>query len=56
MNLFNLLFIGICAATRDSGNKISVEDREFIDEFGRQIILHGVNIVYKVDPYLPQTD
>ena len=56
MNLINLLLTGICAAITDSSNKISVENRKFIDEYGRQVLLHGVNIVYKVEPYLPTTD
>ena len=32
---------------------IKIEDRVFVDEQGRQKIFHGVNVVYKVDPYIP---
>ena len=31
----------------DSANRI------FVDQKGRQVIFHGVNVVYKVDPYIP---
>lgn len=31
----------------DSANRI------FVDANGRQVIFHGVNVVYKVDPYIP---
>ena len=26
------------------------------DSFGRTVIFHGVNVVYKVDPYIPTID
>jgi len=26
------------------------------DQFGRSVIFHGVNVVYKVHPYIPQQD
>ena len=32
---------------------INPESRQFIDEFGRSVLFHGVNVVYKVDPYIP---
>ena len=32
---------------------INPETRQFVDESGRSIIFHGVNVVYKVDPYIP---
>ena len=31
----------------DSANRI------FVDASGRQVLFHGVNVVYKVDPYIP---
>ena len=34
---------------------IDSENRSFVDAFGRQVIFHGVNVVYKVDPYIPST-
>ena len=27
-----------------------------VDDYGRSVIFHGVNIVYKVHPYLPTRD
>ena len=32
---------------------VNPETRQLIDEHGRSVLLHGVNIVYKVDPYIP---
>ena len=32
---------------------IDPESRQFIDENGRSVLFHGVNIVYKVAPYIP---
>lgn len=26
------------------------------DSLGRSVIFHGVNVVYKIDPYIPDTD
>ena len=34
---------------------IDSEHRSFVDSLGRQVIFHGVNVVYKVDPYIPST-
>ena len=28
----------------------------FIDEDGRSVLFHGVNVVYKVPPYIPSTE
>jgi endoglycosylceramidase len=33
--------------------RISKDSRLFTDEFGRTMIFHGVNVVYKVAPYIP---
>jgi endoglycosylceramidase len=35
--------------------KISIDNstRQFVDEFGRSVMFHGVNVVYKVAPYIP---
>lgn len=35
---------------------VDPEKRVFRDQLGRQVMLHGVNIVYKVEPYLPVKD
>lgn len=36
-------------------SKILVDsaNRQFVDEAGRAVIFHGVNVVYKMDPYIP---
>jgi len=47
----------LCSAQKNAG-KISInpESRLMQDSFGRSIIFHGVNVVYKVDPYIPARD
>jgi len=39
-------------------NFVTVNNKtnEFIDFAGRKIILHGVNAVYKIFPYIPNTN
>ena len=41
----------------DVSKRIDVDNtnRTFTDQNGRQVIFHGVNVVYKVDPYIPST-
>ena len=34
---------------------IDPKSRQMKDASGRSVIFHGVNIVYKVDPYIPDT-
>lgn len=34
---------------------INPETRQFNDEYGRAVLFHGQNAVYKVDPYIPDT-
>ena len=38
-----------------TGKRIDIDtaNRTFVDANGRQVIFHGVNVVYKVDPYIP---
>ncbi len=36
--------------------KIDTSTGQFVDEFGRSIVFHGVNVVYKLPPYLPTLD
>jgi hypothetical protein len=35
---------------------VNPKSRLMQDAFGRSTIFHGVNVVYKVHPYLPATD
>ena len=37
-------------------SKISQINNRFIDQYNRTIIFHGVNVVYKIPPYIPITD
>jgi hypothetical protein len=36
-------------------SKIAVDPatRQLVDEYGRSVLFHGVNVVYKIDPYIP---
>lgn len=33
--------------------KVNPQTRQLVDESGRSVIFHGVNVVYKQDPYIP---
>jgi len=39
----------------EKANRLEVdpETRFMIDSYGRTVLLHGVNAIYKVDPYIP---
>ena len=39
----------------DSANRlrINTDSRFLVDSYGRTTLLHGVNAIYKVDPYIP---
>src|SRR5262245_34561288 len=43
----------LLAATAPASAAVRVRDGRLLDERGRTVILHGVNVVYKVAPYLP---
>jgi len=32
---------------------VNTTTRFMVDSVGRSVLLHGVNVVYKVDPYIP---
>ena len=36
--------------------RLHIENRQFRDEFRRHVILHGTNVVFKVDPFIPDID
>ena len=35
---------------------ITVKNNRLIDEYGREVIFHGLNVVMKIDPYLPDLE
>jgi hypothetical protein len=41
--------------TVTSKNQVYIDSKEQVlrDPEGRQVLFHGVNVVYKVDPYIP---
>ena len=43
-----------CLASSQRVN-IDSDSRSFVDKHGREVIFHGVNVVYKVDPYIPSS-
>ena len=52
--LLPLLAIIAHAQTSESpGRKLHIENSQFRDTHGRHVILHGTNVVYKIDPFLP---
>jgi endoglycosylceramidase len=48
-----LALLALLAAAAPAGAAVRVRDGRLLDERGRTVILHGVNVVYKVAPYLP---
>ena len=56
--LKNFFVIGATALLEPIVSKITVnpETRQFVDESGRSVLFHGVNIVYKQAPYIPSQE
>jgi len=51
MGLYQILYLAAVASSRMI--TVDSKDRIMREEDGRHIIFHGVNVVYKVDPFLP---
>ena len=51
------MLLGAIAVVGITNAKVSVDsaNRKIRDAEGRDLLLHGVNVVYKVDPYIPTT-
>ena len=47
------LYTGVAAVDASARIDIDTGNRTFVDQTGRQVLFHGVNVVYKVDPYIP---
>jgi hypothetical protein len=49
------IYFSSAVSSVDALGKFTIDpvDRVIRDSFDRHVILHGVNVVYKVDPYLP---
>jgi endoglycosylceramidase len=58
MKIFVVLVVLIAAAVADpvSLPQLRVQNRQYVDPFGRVIIFHGMNIVNKSPPYLSNSD
>ena len=51
------LGLGLIASIASARNIwVDSADRVIREEQGRQIVFHGVNVVYKVAPYIPESD
>src|SRR4051794_349612 len=46
------LLLAVPAAASAKGS-LSVEGGRLVDDAGRTVVLHGLNVVYKVPPYVP---
>ena len=55
--LTHCIFASVAAAYTRSGGLVTVDpsSRMLLDSEGRTLILHGVNAIYKVPPYLPDS-
>ncbi|KAH3759248.1 glycosyl hydrolase family cellulase [Pelomyxa schiedti] len=47
--------VGLTAVV-EAAIRVDNATKMFVDEYGRQRFFHGVNAVYKTDPYMPVTD
>ena len=36
--------------------RVNPDTKRLVDQFGREVFFHGVNVVYKIPPYVPRTD
>ena len=48
-----LLTAALPASARAAADPLAVKDGRFVDGHGRAVVLHGVNVVYKLAPYTP---
>ena len=53
MKKFALALVFAAAEAQSGKIHINPGTRMFEDSFGRSVLFHGVNIVYKIPPYLP---
>lgn len=55
--MISLIYISIFilhrCASQLSPIKVDPESQHFVDEYGRVRIFHGVNVVYKIPPFIP---
>jgi hypothetical protein len=48
-----LLMAALPASARAAADPLVVKGGRFVDGHGRAVVLHGVNVVYKLAPYTP---
>lgn len=57
--LFASCALAVCAVVAQSAKPLITVDpstRSIRDQFGRNVIFHGVNVVYKIPPYIPSQE
>ncbi len=54
--ILTLSAIAAASLAQEGPFTINPSTRQIVDKYGRATIFHGVNVVYKVDPYIPITD
>jgi endoglycosylceramidase len=52
--LFHLSFVLMAVSADTSKMTIDIKERVMRDTKGRHTIFHGVNVVYKIAPYIPE--
>ena len=53
MKYFAPLLLAASAVAQQGRISVDPSIKMLVDEFGRSVLFHGVNAVYKVDPYIP---
>ena len=56
LSLAILALISSTVVAQKGRISINPQARQMIDESRRSVIFHGVNVVYKVDPYIPDRE
>ena len=55
--ILSVLTFMLCHSQQSYGMvRVNPETMRLIDQYGRELYFHGVNVVYKVPPYVPRTD
>ena len=47
------LIVLLLAAPAQAIEPVRIDDGRAVDEQGRQVVLHGINVHYKLAPFLP---
>jgi len=53
---FPFILLAACVFGQEGLTTINPDSRFMVVRYNRSVIFHGVNVVYKVDPYIPNQD